>query len=110
MTFFYSSFSYTTLFRSIYSSDIRDTSLYSTNNISSFTERIYENTDYKLIFHSDDIARADSALYSIESIPDEYPKISIQTHKDSLDDKVNYIVGEASDDYGIREVTFNYAI
>lgn len=93
-----------------FSSDIRDTSLYSTNDVSSYTERIYENTDYKLIFHSDDIARADSVLYSIESIPDEYPKISIQTQQDSLDHKVNYIVGEASDDYGIREVTFNYAV
>lgn len=93
-----------------FSGEIPDTALYSTNNVSSFGRRIYQDTDYKLIFHSSDISGADSVLYSIESIPDEYPKISLQNKQDSLNHKLNYIVGEASDDYGIRELTYNYAI
>lgn len=93
-----------------FSGEIKDTVLYSRNNVASFGQRIYQDLDYKLIFHSSDIAGADSVLYSIESIPDEYPKISMQNQQDSVDHKLNYIVGEASDDYGIRELTFNYAV
>lgn len=93
-----------------FSDESVDTSLHSANDVTTFSRRIYKNTDYKLIYNSPDIRRADSTAYSLESIPDEFPKISIQTRKDSLDAKVDYIVGEASDDYGIRELTYNYAI
>ncbi len=87
-----------------------DTLLNTKNNIATYIQRIYQNTDYKLVFNSPDIPQADSVLYSIRAILDEYPKISLQNEKDSLNAKVNYIIGEASDDYGIQKITYNYAI
>lgn len=90
--------------------DNLDTLLNTQNNVASYTQRIYQTTDYKLIFNSPDIPEADSVLYSIEAIPDEFPKISFQKHEDSLNTKLLFIVGEASDDYGINKITYNYAI
>lgn len=90
--------------------DVIDTLLNTRNDIASYNQRIYQNTDYRLIFNSSDIPSADSVQYFIEAIPDEYPKISLQNEKDSLDSKVHYILGEASDDYGIKKITYNYAI
>ncbi|MBY5958146.1 DUF4175 domain-containing protein [Membranicola marinus] len=87
-----------------------DTVLNTSNNIAKFGQRIYRNTDYRLVFNSSDIPRADSVQYFIESIPDEYPRISLQNEKDSLNPKIHYILGEASDDYGIRKITYNYAL
>lgn len=87
-----------------------DTLLNTKNNIASYQQRIYRNTDYKLIFNSTDIPEADSLLYDIKTIPDEYPKISIQNQPDSQNLKIHYLIGEASDDYGIQKLTYNYAI
>lgn len=87
-----------------------DTLLNTKNNIATYVHRIFQNTDYKLVFNSPDIPQADSVLYSIKAIPDEYPRISLQNRKDSLNAKINYIIGEASDDYGIQKITYNYAI
>ncbi len=87
-----------------------DTMLNTRNNVANYVQRIYQNTNYKLIFNSPDIADADSVLYTIEAIPDQYPKISYKDEADSLNSKVHYIVGEVSDDYGINQITYNYAI
>lgn len=87
-----------------------DTLLDAQNNLASYTQRIYSNTDYKLVFNSPDIPKADSVRYFIEAIPDQFPKINLQSRTDSVNQKINYIVGEASDDYGIQKITFNYAV
>lgn len=87
-----------------------DTLLNAQNNLASYAQRIYRNTDYKLVFNSPDIPQADSVRYFIESIPDEYPKITFQSRQDSTNQKLHYIVGEVSDDYGVRNITYNYAI
>lgn len=87
-----------------------DTMLSTRNNVANYVQRIYQNTNYKLIFNSPDITDADSVLYSIEAIPDQYPKISYQDEADSLNSKLHYIVGEVSDDYGINQITYNYAV
>lgn len=87
-----------------------DTLLNTQNNVASFEQRMYSSTNYKLIFNSTDIPQADSVLFSIETIPDEFPKISFQNQEDSTNAKLQYIVGEASDDYGLQKITYNYAI
>lgn len=88
----------------------RDTILNTTNNTSIFTKRVYRNSDYNLVFNSADILKADSVSYYIETVRDQYPKISLEKQVDSNQQKVTYAVGEVSDDYGIKELSFNYAI
>src|SRR5690606_14192334 len=50
-----------------------DTLLNTQNNVASFEQRMYSSINYKLIFNSTDIPQADSVLFSIETIPDEFP-------------------------------------
>jgi hypothetical protein len=49
-------------------------------------------------------------LYNINVIKDNFPVISVEKMTDSLDQSLVYFVGSASDDYGLKEVTFNYYI
>ena len=50
----------------------------------------------------------DSVKYSIRTIPDLYPAISVEIVPDSADRKVVYFLGTIQDDYGLSRLTFNY--
>jgi len=65
---------------------------------------------YKLFISNQYLPNADSIGYSISVIPDEYPAISVEKFVDSLQNKLFYFVGEASDDYGLLSLSFNYRI
>ncbi|MCB0669181.1 MAG: DUF4175 domain-containing protein [Saprospiraceae bacterium] len=75
-----------------------------------FSSRVYHNTSYKLVVGNDALPNSDSISYTISVIPDQYPSISVKQFVDSMDQKLLYLVGDASDDYGLRNVTFNYQI
>lgn len=51
---------------------------------------------------------SDSTNCNIKVIQDEYPLINIEQRADSVYDKIRYLSGIASDDYGISKITFNY--
>jgi hypothetical protein len=65
---------------------------------------------YKLFISNEYLPEADSVGYAISVIPDEYPTISVEKFEDSTQSKVFYFVGDASDDYGLRSLSFNYRI
>ncbi|MBK7336041.1 MAG: DUF4175 domain-containing protein [Saprospirales bacterium] len=65
---------------------------------------------YKLFISNQYLPNADSVGYSISVIPDEYPAISVEKFEDSTQTKLFYFVGEASDDYGLLNLSFNYRI
>ncbi|MBK8489991.1 MAG: DUF4175 domain-containing protein [Saprospirales bacterium] len=65
---------------------------------------------YKLFISNEYLPDADSVGYSISVVPDEYPSISVEKFEDSTDTKLYYFVGEASDDYGLLSLSFNYRI
>ena len=65
---------------------------------------------YKLFISNQYLPHADSVGYSISVIPDEYPSISVEKFEDSTQTKLFYFVGEASDDYGLLSLSFNYRI
>lgn len=52
----------------------------------------------------------DSSVYSLQVTPDLHPVITVSERNDSTARKFYYYVGEISDDYGIRRLTFNYQI
>ena len=79
-------------------------------NLFNYTGRIYKPTSYKLFVSNAELPSADSVQYSIQIIPDQYPTIDVELFKDSLDKDLIYFIGDATDDYGIRAITFNYRI
>jgi hypothetical protein len=54
------------------------------------------------------IENSDSLVYSIVTIPDAYPLISVEELRDPEYDKRVYFSGLVSDDYGLTRLTFNH--
>lgn len=73
-----------------------------------FSRRFLQGNYYIVKAANKEVRSKDSVLYNINVIPDAYPSIKVQETQDSLSTKLTYFTGEASDDYGIRKITFNY--
>jgi len=73
-------------------------------------KRILKEGKYKIFIANKELPKGDSIAYTLTLIPDLYPSIDVKTHRDSLNDKVVYFAGEASDDYGLKFLNFNYKI
>jgi hypothetical protein len=56
------------------------------------------------------VKNADSVFYALSVTPDLYPVINVQENRDSANDHFFYYIGDISDDYGLRRLTFNYQI
>lgn len=80
------------------------------NDLFTFKKRVMQDDLYKLFISNEALPNADSITYSLSVIPDLYPEISVEKFQDSLDNKLIYFVGEASDDYGMQSLSFNYRI
>lgn len=65
---------------------------------------------YRLYISNKQLPNADSISYSITVIPDLYPNISVEKIQDSTNQKLLFFLGEASDDYGLLNLSFNYRI
>lgn len=65
---------------------------------------------YKLFLSNKYVPQADSLVYSISVIKDQYPSINAEKIVDSLDHTLVYFIGNASDDYGLNSLSFNYNI
>jgi hypothetical protein len=76
----------------------------------SMQRRAMRDEIYKLFISNRYLPNADSVGYSISVIPDQYPSISVEKFEDSTQNKLLYFVGEASDDYGLLSISFNYRI
>ena len=76
----------------------------------SIEKRISADGQYKIFVSNKMLPNADSVTYTLTIIPDLYPSIEVEKMIDSTDKKIVYFVGEASDDYGIRNVNFHYTI
>ncbi len=79
---------------------------------SSFSQskKLLSDLFYKIYVSNKFLPQGDSTSYSINVIPDLNPSISVEKIQDSLDKELIYFVGNASDDYGIRTLSFNYSI
>ncbi len=80
------------------------------NNLFDFSKRLRRDDFYKIYLSNKHITKGDSIAYSINVIKDQYPIISVEDFQDSSVTEVYYFVGQVSDDYGIRSVSFNYNI
>ncbi len=75
-----------------------------------YSKRIYKDNPYTVYIASDRVQKADSIAYNITIVPDLYPEISVQQFDDSTNNKLLYFLGDASDDYGIKNVNFVYNV
>ena len=75
-----------------------------------YDRKVREDEFYKIFILNKRITKPDSVSYSINVVKDKFPVINMQQFIDSIDHSVFYFVGDASDDYGILSVTFNYKI
>ncbi len=80
------------------------------NNTFSYKKKALKGEGYKLYISNEDLPNADSISYSISVIPDKYPSISAEKFVDSTLQELVYFVGDASDDYGLLSLSFNYQI
>lgn len=75
-----------------------------------YSYRFMQDTSYTIIVSNNQIQRKDSLHYSVSVIPDQMPTIHVQQYNDSLTEEFVLFVGEAGDDYGIRNVALHYSI
>ena len=80
------------------------------DDIFKYKKRIGDSQNYKIYLKNQFVPIADSLLYSLNVIKDEYPAINAQQIIDSIDNKTIYFVGSTSDDYGLRNLEFHYSI
>lgn len=75
-----------------------------------FSKKMMTDEPYKLMISNAFLPKADSVSYSVTVVPDLYPTINVEKFEDSLNKKRLYFVGDAGDDYGLRNLSFNYQI
>ncbi|MBP7821273.1 MAG: DUF4175 domain-containing protein [Saprospiraceae bacterium] len=75
-----------------------------------YSKKILKDQSYKIFISNKLLPKADSVTYNITVVPDLYPTISAQPFQDSTSQGVIFFAGDASDDYGLSSLTFNYKI
>jgi len=74
------------------------------------SRKIVQDDLYKVYFSNSFVPTPDSVSYSLNVSPDQYPEISVEVFEDSLENGIVYFIGNASDDYGLTSLSFNYTI
>lgn len=80
------------------------------DNLFAFNRRALKDEVYKIFISNAFLPNADSVAYTITVIPDLAPQISVEEFKDSTNRKQIFFAGDASDDYGLLNLTFNYQL
>jgi len=75
-----------------------------------FSYRALKNLSYSIKPINSDIRTTESVSYELKIIPDLLPVINVKQKTDSLNSKLLYFVGQASDDHGFSKLNFNYKI
>ena len=70
-------------------------------------KHLTQSVDYSIVVANSDVVNKDSLVYVINAIPDKYPAIIIDEHRDTINLKQIFFTGVVKDDYGISRLTFN---
>lgn len=76
----------------------------------SIEKRALRDLTYRLYVSNALLPKADSIGYTLSVIPDLYPEISVEMFQDSTVSRLMYFIGDASDDHGLSNLTFNYTL
>jgi len=80
------------------------------DGVFSFHKNLVKDDLYSVLIGNGKLKTLDSIQYNIAVVPDAYPTIGVEKFDDSTSAKVQYFVGNVGDDYGVRNVSFNYRI
>ena len=72
--------------------------------------KFMEDATYRLYISNEELPEGDSIDYYITVVPDLFPNINVEKFQDSIDSKLVYFVGDASDDYGLLNLAFTYKV
>ncbi len=72
--------------------------------------KLYKSSIYKLIPINNYLKKPDTLYYNIDIVKDQYPNISVNEYRDSLDEKHIYFQGSINDDYGFSKLLFKWSI
>jgi len=75
-----------------------------------YTKKAVNDESYKLFLSNRNVPKADSLVYQISVIKDQFPTVSADKIVDSLDNSLIYFLGSAADDYGLTSLSFNYMV
>jgi hypothetical protein len=73
-------------------------------------KKILKDDIYQVFFSNKALPKGDAVRYTLNTIPDKFPEINAQRFIDSTDRKLLFMAGDASDDYGIEKIIFNYTV
>ena len=73
-----------------------------------YNKKALKDANYKLFISNKQLPEADSIGYALSVIPDQHPTITSELFQDSTERRLQYFAGEISDDYGLKNLTFNY--
>ena len=73
-----------------------------------FSKSIYNDASYQIALSNELVPQGDSLSFFINTIKDQYPQISVDIIKDSLQENLYFFVGNASDDYALTKLQFVY--
>ncbi len=90
-------------------SEVVETKRFS-DELFTYKKKALKDESYRLYMSNAALPNADSVTYSISVVPDLYPTIVAEEFPDSLNKKLIYFVGDASDDYGLLSLSFNYRV
>jgi len=82
----------------------------SLENIFNFSYKALKNTIYSVRPMNNEVVESEPVSYQLKVIPDLQPVINVNEQTDSLNTKLFYFVGQASDDYGFTKLNFNYRV
>ena len=92
-----------------FASDEQDNSYQSVDNqLFEFEKTLMKTDEYSIGLKNDFSDNKESIKYSIEVIPDEYPKITLDQFKDTVLYRYLIFGGNISDDYGISDLSLFY--
>ena len=82
----------------------------SEENIFNFSFKAIKSLSYSIKPINKEVTESDPVSYELKVIPDLRPVIDVNEQPDSVNSKLLYFVGQASDDYGFSKLNFNYRV
>lgn len=73
-------------------------------------QRFMRDTGYVISLRNKQSKVHEDFKYKVQVIPDQYPAIQLEEFKDSISGTQILLSGMASDDYGIRNIAFQYTV
>ncbi|AXG68919.1 chromosome segregation protein SMC [Kordia sp. SMS9] len=70
--------------------------------------KIYQNIDYQISTSNSALQNYENLGFGLNVIKDAYPKLDLQSKRDSIDGRTMYFLGQVSDDYGLKRLRLVY--